>query len=132
MRVPTPRYELGWCSLRLSFGYNGDASHALKHARHFRYLSSNCDKFGNSEPVAAVLDYPPHFVQLKRAGRLPPGVQYAIGAGPNLVSRNKSEFAALCTFMPLNMQPYLRASVRCARVDAYTSLSAARHGDQLC
>ena len=54
------------------------------------YLSSNCDKVGNSEPVAAVLDYPPRFVQLKRAERLPAGVQTAIGAGPNLVSHNSS------------------------------------------
>ena len=55
-----------------------------------RYVSSNCDKHGNSKPVAAVLDYPPHFVKLERAGRLPDGVKWAIAAGPNLVSRNAS------------------------------------------
>jgi hypothetical protein len=55
-----------------------------------RYVSSNCDKHGNSKPVAAVLDYPPHFVKLERAGRLPDGVVWAIAAGPNLVSRNAS------------------------------------------
>lgn len=54
------------------------------------YASNNCNKFGNSQPVAAVLDFPPRFVQLQRAGKLPAGVQWAIGAGPNLVSYNAS------------------------------------------
>jgi hypothetical protein len=52
------------------------------------YVSSNCDKLGNSKPVAAVLDYPPRFVQLGRGERLPAGVLWAIAAGPNLVSRD--------------------------------------------
>ena len=55
-----------------------------------RYVSSNCDKIGNSKPVAAVLDYPPRFVKMERAQRLPPGIEWAIAAGPNLVSRNAS------------------------------------------
>lgn len=52
------------------------------------YASHNCDKAGNSKPAAAVLDYPPHFVKLDRGEKLPAGVRWAIGAGPNLVSRN--------------------------------------------
>lgn len=54
------------------------------------YASNNCDKIGNSEPVAAILDFPPRFVQLERAGKLPNSVKWAIGAGPNLVSYNTS------------------------------------------
>jgi len=54
------------------------------------YLSSNCDKLGNSDPVAAVLDNPVHFVQMGKAGRLPAAVQTAIGAGPSLVSYDSS------------------------------------------
>lgn len=54
------------------------------------YASSNCDKVGNSKPVAAILDHPPRFVQQDRAERLPPSVQWAIAAGPNLVSLNTS------------------------------------------
>lgn len=52
------------------------------------YASSNCDKIGNSKPVAAVLDSPPRFVKLGRGERLPSSVRWAIGAGPNLVSFN--------------------------------------------
>jgi hypothetical protein len=56
-----------------------------------KYLSSNCDKVGNSKPVAIVLDAPmAHIKHLDRGGRLGPGVQTAIGAGPNLVSFNKT------------------------------------------
>lgn len=54
------------------------------------YASNNCNCIGNSEPVAAVLDFPPRFVQLQRAGRLPDDVKWAIGAGPTLVSYNSS------------------------------------------
>lgn len=53
-----------------------------------QYASSNCDKAGNSMPVAMVLDYPPSIAQLTRGARLPSTVQNAIGAGPNLVSYN--------------------------------------------
>ena len=50
------------------------------------YASSNCDNLGNSEPAAMILDAPPSILKLPRGGRLPAGVQNAIGAGPNLVS----------------------------------------------
>ena len=44
-----------------------------------QYLSSNCDKVGNSKPVAAILDGFPRFVQMDRAQKLPATVQWAIG-----------------------------------------------------
>jgi len=55
-----------------------------------QYKSSNCDKAGNSKPVVALLDYPPRFMKLARAERAPQGTQWAIAAGPNLVSRDAS------------------------------------------
>jgi len=59
-----------------------------------KYMSSNCDKLGNSKPVVAILDYPPRFEKLKRGERAPPGTQWAIAAGPNLVSRDSGSTAS--------------------------------------
>ena len=85
------------------------------------YASSNCDKVGNSKPVAAVLDWPPRFVKLKRAGRLPAGVEWAIGAGPNLVSRNASSGVSRIDIEGDNINILERAS--------NTALAIRSHGD---
>lgn len=55
-----------------------------------RYASHNCDKVGNSNPVAAVFDFPPRFVKMNRAETLPADTKWALAAGPNLVSFNKT------------------------------------------
>ena len=47
-----------------------------------------CNPDGVPDSRLEVLDYPPHFVKLDRGEKLPAGVRWAIGAGPNLVSRN--------------------------------------------
>jgi len=49
---------------------------------------------GQLKPVAAVLDCPPRFAKLGRGEQLPSGVQWAIGAGPNLVSVNATTGAS--------------------------------------
>ncbi len=74
------------------------------------YVSSNCDKLGNSKPVAAVLDYPPRFIQLERAERLPAGVQWAIAAGPNLVSRDPTSGKSYVSIEGDNVNILERAS----------------------
>ena len=60
-------------------------------------------------------------MKLKRAGRLPAGVEWAIGAGPNLVSRNASSGVSRIDIEGDNINILERAS--------NTALAIRSHGD---